>query len=47
LVAHRLQLQQREQETLRHAEILQSLAEVQRELRLLRQRLEQQLRDDT
>jgi hypothetical protein len=46
LVAHRLQLQQREREALRHAEILQGLAEVQRELRLLRQRLEQQLHED-
>jgi len=47
LVAHRLQAQQREREVLRYAEILRSLADVQRELRLLRQRLEQQLHEDT
>ena len=46
LVAHRLQVRQYAQEALRHADILRSLAEVQQELRLLRQRLEQQLRDN-
>ena len=46
LVAHRLQVRQYELEALRHADILRGLAEVQQELRLLRQRLEQQLRED-
>jgi hypothetical protein len=46
LVAHRVQMRQREREALRHAEILRNLAVVQQELRLLHQRLEQQLREE-
>lgn len=43
LVAYRLEKRRREQERIRHADVLQRLAEAQRELRFLRQRLEQQL----
>jgi hypothetical protein len=38
-----LEKRQRERERIHHAEVLQRLAEAQRELRLLRERLEQQL----
>ena len=41
LVAYRLEKRQREQERIHHTEVLQRLAEAQRELRFLRQRLEQ------
>jgi hypothetical protein len=43
LVAYRLEKLRRERERLYHTEVLQRLAEAQRELHLLRQRLEQQL----
>ena len=44
LVAYRLEKRRRERERVCHNEVLQRLAEAQRELRFLRQRLEQQLR---
>lgn len=44
LVAYRLEKHRHERERVYHTEVLQHLAEVQRELRFLRQRLEQQLR---
>jgi hypothetical protein len=43
LVAYRLEKHRRERERIHHAEVLQRLAEAQRELHFLRQRLEQQL----
>jgi hypothetical protein len=43
LVAYRLEKRRRERERIHHAEVLQRLAEAQRELHFLRQRLEQQL----
>jgi hypothetical protein len=43
LGAYRLEKRQRERERIHHTEVLQRLAEAQRELRFLRQRLEQQL----
>ena len=43
LVAYRLEKRRRERERIQHTEVLQRLAEAQRELRFLRQRLEQQL----
>jgi hypothetical protein len=43
LVAYRLEKRRRERESIHHTEVLQRLAEAQRELRFLRQRLEQQL----
>jgi hypothetical protein len=43
LVAYRLEKRRRERERIHHAEMLQRLAEAQRELHFLRQRLEQQL----
>jgi hypothetical protein len=43
LVRHRLEKRQLEQEIRHHAEILQHLLEAQQEIRLLRERLEQQL----
>jgi HNH endonuclease len=46
LVAHRLEKRLRERERDRHAEVLQHLTEVQWEIRLLRERLERQLRGD-
>ena len=44
LVAHRLEKQQRKRERHRHAEVLRHLTEIQREIHLLRARLERQLR---
>jgi HNH endonuclease len=43
LVAYRLEKRRRERESIHHTEVLQRLAEAQRELHFLRQRLEQQL----
>jgi len=47
LVAHRVQVRQRAREMLYRADILQGLADVQRELHALRQLLERQLPEDT
>jgi len=44
LVAYRLEKRQRERERRHYTEVLQRLAEAQRELRILRQRLERQIR---